>query len=188
MFALLCGVGFVCVVVGRDLPAEFLVLKDPATPTDAAMVFGGDPGYERTRYASQLIHEKWTKSLVLCGGEPGPGDSATSLRAEALEQGVPAQSILMEQSSRSTRESALQVNAIVRQHGIRSLTLVTSPYHQRRAYLVIRRVLNDEVRLINRPAEPSFWSPRGWWKQGWSARIVLTEYGKLGYYFVRGWI
>jgi hypothetical protein len=152
------------------------------------MVFGGDPGYERTRYASQLLHEKWTQSLVLCGGEPGPGDSATSLREIALEQGVPAEAILMEEHSRSTRESALRVGAIVRQHGIRSLTLVTSPYHQRRAYLATRRVLRDEIRLINRPAEPSFWSPREWWKQGKSIRIVLTEYGKLAYYLVRGWI
>jgi uncharacterized SAM-binding protein YcdF (DUF218 family) len=163
-------------------------MKDTAAHSDAAMVFGGDPGYERTRYASQLLHEKWTRTLVLCGGEPGPGDSATSLREAALEQGVPAEAILMEQHSRSTREAALRVGAIVRQHGIGSLILVTSPYHQRRAYLVTRRVLNDEIRLINQPADPSFWSPRGWWKHWKSTRIVVTEYSKLAYYFVRGWI
>ena len=163
-------------------------MKDPAALTDAAMVFGGDPGYERTRYASKLVQEKWTKSLVLCGGESGPGDSAISLREVALEQGVPAEKILMEQHSTSTRESALGINQIVRQRKIRSLTLVTSPYHQRRAYLVTRKVLSNEIRVVNRPAEPSFWSPRGWWKQWSTARIVLGEYGKLAYYFVRGWI
>jgi hypothetical protein len=47
--------------------------------------------------------------LVLTGGEPGPGDSAESLRLKGLAWGVPAERIRLESVSRGTRESLLAV-------------------------------------------------------------------------------
>jgi uncharacterized SAM-binding protein YcdF (DUF218 family) len=171
-----------------DGPARFLVLQDPPTATDAAMVFGGDPNFERTRHASRLFHEGLARRLIFCGGEPGPGDHAFGLMQVAKKSGVPVEKMIPEAQSRSTRESIEFVKPILEKHGIRSLTLVTSPYHQRRVFLSAQRTLSDTVQLINSPAEPSFWSPRGWWQSGKSIRIVFKEYGKLGYYYLRGWI
>jgi uncharacterized SAM-binding protein YcdF (DUF218 family) len=185
---LLCSVGAACLFMWRDLPAKLLVLSDPPELTDAAMVFGGDPYYERTKHASRLFRNGMTRVLLVCGGETSPGDSAESLRQKALEHGVPARKILLENRSRSTRESVLYSKSILQKHRIRSLTLVTSPFHQRRAYWVARKALGDKVKLVNSPADPSHWTPKGWWKSWSSIRFVLKEYGKLAYYFVRGWI
>ena len=171
-----------------DAPARALVLRDPLIRTDAALVFGGDPGFERTRQAAQLFQDGLTGVLILCGGEEGPGDSARSLMEQALRHGVPADKILLEERSTSTRESVVFSRPILERHEIDSLTLITAPYHQRRAFLAARRALGDEIRLVNCPARPSFWSPEGWWQQWRTIRIVLTEYGKLLYYLVRGWI
>jgi uncharacterized SAM-binding protein YcdF (DUF218 family) len=172
----------------RERPAELLVLRDPAVRTDAAMVFGGDPGYERTDHAAKLFRAGLVNMLIVCGGELGPGDSAQSLFERAEQLGVPSDKIVTEEKSTSTRESAVYTRPILEEHSVKSLTLVTSPYHQRRAFLSVRHSLCYEVKLVNSPAEPSFWSPRGWWKKWSSIRIVLMEYGKLAYYFVRGWI
>jgi uncharacterized SAM-binding protein YcdF (DUF218 family) len=153
---------------------------------DAAVVMAGDPFYERTRTAARLVLEGEAHLLVVTGGEPGPGDSAGSLRDAAIAFGVPPERIRTERISHSTREALLAVRPILASERVRSIVLVTSPYHQRRSYWAASRALYD-IRILNWPAEPSFWSPESWWRNAPSRRIVLSEYLKLAYYVLRGW-
>lgn len=180
------SVALALAAVFTDEPAYWLVLEDPPRAADAALVLAGDPDYERTKTGARLLLSGEVRLLILTGGEPGPGDSATSLREVALGLGVPPEAIRMEQVSRSTHESMLAVRPILEQEGVRSLAVVTSPYHQRRAVWAARRTLRG-VGIVSRPADPSSWTPAGWWKTRWNRRIVLGEWGKLGYYVLRGW-
>ena len=170
-----------------DLPARWLVLEDALTQVDAAVVLAGDPDYERTHAGAELVRSGTAHLLVLTGGEPGPGDSAESLRIKALAWGVPGERIRLETVSRGTRESLLAVAPILRQENVRTVALVTSPYHQRRAFLLARRVLPD-LEVFNCPARPSSWSPRAWWRESRSRRIVISEYAKIFYSAFRGWL
>jgi uncharacterized SAM-binding protein YcdF (DUF218 family) len=172
--------------VFADEPARFLVVPDEARPADAALVLAGDPDYERTRSAVRLWLAGEVRLLILTGGEPGPGDSAESLRRVALGLGVPPEAIRMEQVSRSTHGSMLAVRGLLEREGVRTLAVVTSPYHQRRAVRTARRMLPG-VRIVSRPADPAGWRPSGWWKTRWNRRIVVGEYLKLAYYILRGW-
>lgn len=172
--------------VFADEPARWLIVVDPPRWADAAVVLAGDPDYERTKTAVRLLLEGLVGLLILTGGEPGPGDSATSLRDVALRAGVPAEKIRMEQVSRSTRGSMEAIRPILEQERIRSVVVVTSPYHQRRASWTARKTLRG-VEVLSRPAEPAGWRPEGWWKTRWGRRIVLGEYARLAYYVVRGW-
>jgi len=180
--------GFLALLTQTYRLGDWLVVRDPPTRTDAALVLGGDPYFERTGHAVRLLKKGLVTRLIFCGGEPGPGDHALSLMQHARELGAPEESLLIEDRSHSTRESVEFALPLLQQHGIRSLTLVTSPFHQRRAFLAARKSLGNEVRLVNSPADPSFWKPDGWWQDWWSAKVVFTEYVKLVYYFVRGWI
>ena len=92
----------------------------------------------------------------------------------------------MEQVSTSTHESLVAVRPILERENVRRLVVVTSPYHQRRALWAARRTLTG-VEIVSRPADPSSWQPRGWWKSRSNRRIVLGEYLKLAYYILRGW-
>ena len=170
-----------------DEPARWLVVRDPPRVVDAVVVMAGDPGYERTRTAARLVLEGRAGLLVVTGGEPGPGDSSESLRDAAIAFGVPPERVRMEQVSHSTREAMLAVRPILERERCRSVVLVSSPYHQRRTYWAARRVLSG-VRIVNAPANPSFWSPDGWWRERSTRRIVFGEYLKLAYYMVRGWV
>jgi uncharacterized SAM-binding protein YcdF (DUF218 family) len=170
-----------------DLPARWLMLEDPRTRVDAAVILAGDPDYERTQAGAELVRSGTAHLLVLTGGEPGPGDSAESLRVKALAWGVPGERIRLETVSRGTRESLLAVAPILRQENVRTVALVTSPYHQRRAFLLARRVLPD-MEVFNCPARPSSWSPRAWWRGSRSRRIVISEYAKIFYSALRGWL
>ena len=163
--------------VFADEPAHFLIARDPPRVTDAALVLAGDPDYERTKSGARLVLSGEARLLILTGGEPGPGDSAESLRQVALGLGVPPEAIRMEQVSRSTHESMLAVKPILEQEGVRTLAVVTSPYHQRRAVWAARRTLPG-VEIVSRPADPASWRPAGWWKTRWNRRIVLGEYGE----------
>jgi uncharacterized SAM-binding protein YcdF (DUF218 family) len=188
---LLAGALFVAALTGgvwaRDLPAQRLVVADPLTPCDAIVVMAGDPGYERTATAARLMRAGLARTLILTGGEPGPGDSAESLRAHAAALGVPAASIKVETVSHTTREAVEAVRPMIASLGARTIVLVTSPYHQRRAAAAARRSWPGvEVRSF--PASPSAWTPEGWWRSGGGIRVVGTEYAKLLYYRARGWI
>ncbi len=183
----LCAVLLALAALFIDDPARWLVLHDTPTEADAALVLAGDPDYERTRTAVRLVATGQVRLLVLTGGEPGPGDSAESLRRVALALGVPAERIQMEQVSHSTHEAMLAVRPIIEKETIRSLVVVTSPYHLRRATWAARRALGS-LRITGCPARPSSWSPDGWWQTRRGRRIVLGEYAKLAYYGLRGWI
>ena len=172
--------------VFADEPARWLVAADPPRWADAAVVLAGDPDYERTKTAARLLLEGQVRLLIVTGGEPGPGDSATSLRDVALRAGVPAERIRMEQVSHSTHGSMVAILPILEREGIRSVAVVTSPYHQRRAVWAARRTLRG-IEIVSRPAEPAGWKPEGWWKTRWGRRIVLGEYARLAYYIMRGW-
>ena len=180
------AVALALAAVFADEPARWLVVADPPRWADAAVVLAGDPDYERTKSAARLLLEGQVGLLILTGGEPGPGDSATSLRDVAVRAGVPAERIRMEQVSRSTHGSMEAIRPILEQEGIRSVAVVTSPYHQRRAVWAARKTLRG-VKIVSRPAEPAGWRPEGWWKTRWNRRIVLGEYTKLVYYVLRGW-
>lgn len=171
-----------------DLPASFLCLEDALEPADAALVMTGDLEFARTKAAARLVREGTARLLVLTGGEPWGGDSAESLRAVALKEGVAAERIRFENRSRDTRESLLNVAPILRQEGVRTLILVTSPSHQRRAFLAARRALPG-VRILNRPVRKDLWPPAGrWWRSPGVRAIVLREHAKLVYYGLRGWL
>ena len=173
--------------VARDATARFLIVDDPPGPSDAVVVMAGDPDYERTAAAVALMRRENVATLILTGGEPGPGDSAASLRTRAIALGVPETRIHIESVSHSTREAVLAVAPILQSIGARTATVVTSPYHQRRATAAARRAWPGVV-VRARAAAPSAWRPERWWATAGGRRVVATEYAKLLYYRVRGWI
>jgi uncharacterized SAM-binding protein YcdF (DUF218 family) len=183
----LLALGGVAAVVASDLPPRLLMVEDPLVRADAALVMSGDVNYERTKSAAALVRGGFARLLVLTGGVRWLGDSAESLRDEAEKLGVPAARIRYENRSRNTRDSVVDVEPILRDEGVKTVILVTSPFHQRRAYLAARRALPG-IRIVNRPIHVEPWPPARWWADGRTRKIVLSEYAKLAYYGVRGWL
>jgi uncharacterized SAM-binding protein YcdF (DUF218 family) len=174
-------------LVLRDAPARFLVREDPLAAADVVVVMAGDPGYERTATAARLVLSGSGRLLVLTGGEPGPGDSAGSLRDRALSLGVPAERIRLETTSHSTREAMLATLPLLRAERARTAIVVTSPYHLRRAAAAARRAWPG-IAVIARAASPATWRAEGWWGDHERRKVVVDEYAKLAYYGLRGWI
>ena len=85
-------------------------------------------------------------------------------------------------------EAAL-VAGVVKENNFRSVMLITSPTHSRRAWLVFKKAMEkEEVRILVVPSSYSRFKAEAWWKNSGSAKEVILEYEKLVYYFFKGFI
>jgi uncharacterized SAM-binding protein YcdF (DUF218 family) len=179
--------------------ARLLITEAPLETADVIVVLGGSANFkERSREAAKVLLEgRSPRVLITNDNVQGPW-SVTDQRnlffyersvEEIRKAGVPADSVevLMTPVS-STHEEAQLVRQYAEEHGMRSVLVVTSAYHSRRALWVFSRVFRDtgiRIGLIN--VKPGYQSPlpATWWLsiRGW--RLVPTEYVKMVYYVVK---
>lgn len=141
---------------------------------DAIVAISGGDTTTRTEKAIQLFKNGWGDRLVLAGAAKdtsGPSN-AKAMKNQAEAEGVPADKIDIDEQSSTTSQNALDVKTILSDHSAQSMILVTSGYHQRRAYLEFQSQLGPEFKILNAPTDDvdwNFWwwtTPRGWWLAG----------------------
>ncbi len=99
-------------------------------------ISGGDT-LSRANEAIKLYKNGWAEKLIFSGAaqdKSGPSN-AEVMRHAALDAGVPVQAIITENQGETTKQNAENTQDIFEQNGIKSVILVTSGYHQRRASL-----------------------------------------------------
>lgn len=100
---------------------------------------------------------------------------------------VPESAIIIGESTvRSTIDEAKLVRAVVKKKGYRSLIILTSPTHTRRAWLTFRKIFKDsDVRILVISSKYSKFRPEDWWKKRRYVRAVIIEYQKLLFYALK---
>ncbi len=143
-------------------------------PADAIIAVSGGDTAARATEAIKLYQNGWAKWLVFSGAaadKSGPSN-ALVMKQLAIDAGVSPSSILIEEQSETTKENAEETKSILDQHEIKSVILVTSAYHERRATLEFnKRALGITVRS-HPVATDKHWS-KLWWltATGWSLAI-----------------
>ena len=178
--------------------ARSLVVRAEVGRADALVVLSGSAAYrERVAEAARLYAEGRAPLVLLSDdGVLGGWSEAeqrnprfVELAATELQRGgVPAESIrVLDGLPTNTHDEAEAVRAYAAERGLRSLLVVTSTYHSRRALWTWRRVFRESGMEVGlEPAEgartPGAWS---WWLSiaGW--RQVAGEYVKMVYYVAR---
>lgn len=164
----------------------WLAPQDELLPVDAIVAISGDQGF-RYEKALELYEEGWSDVLIFSGAafDPGSPSNAQVMKRQAIAQGVLPKNIFIEEISRDTEENAAEVAKIVRTEGIRSIILVTSPYHQRRAHLEFDRALPENVVVLNYSARDDNWRRSRWWisPRGWY--LTLSEGAKIALSFTQ---
>lgn len=120
------------------------IFKTGKPPHDGAYL---NAGADRFTNALWLYRAGRIGRIIVSGGSGEVGGSKSG-RSEAARlatrlrlAGVPRQAILLEERSRNTRENALYTRQLLTRHPeIKSLVLVTSAFHQRRALGCFRQV------------------------------------------------
>ena len=83
----------------------------------------------------------------------------------------------------STMDEARLVRQVLLDKGYKSVIIITSRIHSRRAWLTFKKVLQDDkVEIISLPSRYQLFNQRDWWKNRKYAREVIIEYEKLLYY------
>jgi len=141
---------------------------------DAIVAISGGDTSARANEAIDLYKAGWANILIFSGGaldKTGPSN-ASEMERLAIQSGVPATSIYIDEKAESTRENAENTQPIFTKLGINKIILVTSGYHQRRAGLEFEKYTSG-VTILNHPAEVdkdwSFWwwmAPHDWWLAG----------------------
>lgn len=179
--------------------AKALVVRSELPHADALVVLAGSSTYvERTHRAAQLFAEGVAAKIVLTNDNLPSGWSAVHQRNplfveraadELRRQGVPAEKIeIVPGAVSSTYDEIKRVREYSVAHGLRSILVVTSAYHSRRAWWTLRHVFRGSDVAIGLdaavPGQQSPWPATWWWhRAGW--QMVPVEYGKMVYYWLR---
>lgn len=186
-------VALFCTAAALGLGAFVLLVSwlerkpDPPAPADVIVVLGGDHP-ARILTAAELYQQGVARRLWLTGDVPPPGERvsvAEAARYVAFTKGIPYQRQLLLPST-STWEDAEQIRAAVAREQPRSLLIVTSWYHSRRALCVIRHQLADlDVQVSYAPSTHVLPTSAHWWKRplGWWRNV--REMMAIIYYGVR---
>ena len=110
---------------------------------DAAVVLGAavwtskvSPVFrERINHGIDLYRNGKVRKIIFTGGQGNPGEptEASAARQYALERGIPAADILIEEKSHTTYENILYAKQLADSHGITKVLIVSDPLHMKRA-------------------------------------------------------
>ena len=98
--------------------------------------------------------------------------------------GIPEKAILSsEDRVGSTIGEARLVRKFMLDKGFKSVIVITSLTHSRRAWLTFKKVFKDyDIKIISLPSHYQLFSPKDWWTKRKYAKELIIEYQKLIYY------
>ena len=157
-------------------------------PADAAVVLGAavwgaevSPVFrERINHGIDLYRAGRVRKLIFTGGRGNSGEPTESAAARryAIERGVPAGDILIEEKSHITYENILYAKEVADARGVRSVLIVSDPLHMRRAVLMAR-----DVGLAAEPSPTPSTRYRGLGSQ--AGMLARETYYYIGYLLSR---
>ncbi|HEU0251612.1 MAG TPA: YdcF family protein [Pyrinomonadaceae bacterium] len=185
-------------VIVAWLAARLLIVNTPLTRADAIVVLSGSSVYtERTHRAAEYYRQGLGQRILLTNdnlrGEWSSAEQRNPFfyeraRTKLIESGVPPDRIeVLPAPVTNTYDEAQALRDYAQSHQLRSLLVVTSAYHSRRALWTLNRVFeNSGIEIGMQSVENGEQTPRPltWWlyPRGW--QMVVGEYVKNVYYRV----
>ncbi|HEX6625537.1 MAG TPA: YdcF family protein [Pyrinomonadaceae bacterium] len=178
--------------------ARALMVRADIERADAVVVLSGSTSYvERARWAARLFREGRAPRVVLTNDGRRGGWSQSEERnpffvERAVEElsraGVPRGLIeVLPETVAGTHDEAVLLREYAASKGLRSVCVVTSAYHSRRALWTLRRAFEGsavEVGLSAPPPGGLTPSPATWWFSASGWQVVAGEYLKFIYYWL----
>ena len=166
----------------------YLSPQSQLSKSDAIVAISGGETQSRVEEAVKLFQEGYAKQLIFSGAaldKTGPSNAAAMERQATIE-GVPPSDITIDEQAADTAQNATNVRDIITQAGYHQIILVTSPYHQRRAYITFSRALGPSVKILNHSAVDQTWRRSKWWATPQSFTLTMTELPKTVFLLLGG--
>jgi uncharacterized SAM-binding protein YcdF (DUF218 family) len=174
-----------------------LVVADPLPAHADAIVMLAGSVSDRVLETARLYQEGRAPLVLLTRERLARGAAALRARGIRLPEdheltkealvglGVPEPAIhTLAGRAFSTVSEARTIARYVCKRRLRSIIVVTSPWHTHRARLILAQALGPGVHLTMRPAPAALFPADHWWMNRRAAKDVLTEYEKLTYYWL----
>lgn len=183
---------------GLYLPAlaKFLICSDPLEHADAIVVLAGDDvSGDRVKEAVSLVRQGWSDQLIFTDAPIAwHVNSWDVMSGQARELGIPSDKIVEVRGDSpagrgqlldSTLSESRLVLAACKARGFKTLIIVTSNYHTRRA----RRIYNDlfkgsGIRVLIHPSLDDEYRVDRWWTRRADARTWLLEIEKTAFSYL----
>jgi uncharacterized SAM-binding protein YcdF (DUF218 family) len=180
----LIGVLFILVVLYLARHPIFRVIgegwavEDTLEHSDAILVLSDDNFYaDRATRASQIYRQGLAPMVVASGRRLRPyAGIAELIEHDLIERGVPKDKVLrVAHDADNTREEAKVLAQLVKQRKWRSVIVVTSNYHTRRARYIFSHVFPEDVKIRISGARDGDFDPDGWWEKRISIKELARE-------------
>jgi uncharacterized SAM-binding protein YcdF (DUF218 family) len=189
------SIAIVIVGIGASLSPDGMKAcrQKPSTETgcqsvDAIVAVSGGDTTARTAQAITMYKNGWAGLLVFSGAaadKEGPSNAET-MKRQAIEAGVPAADILVDETSETTKQNAVNTAMLFQQNNIHSVILVTSAYHQRRAGLEFGALAGNNVMIINHPVVSDDQWSSWWWTTPTGWFLAISELFKIAAFYAGG--
>jgi uncharacterized SAM-binding protein YcdF (DUF218 family) len=185
LFGLLLFLGLLYLIL-RGLGA-YLISGDPLERGDAVVVLGGGDE-QRVAEAVRLVQERYGQWLIITEpGEvvPGEGPGSQVFRRVAILEGISPDVILItEKTAGNTYQEAEAVLDTMQKHQLKTITVVTDPFHTQRTRLIFRSVFEGSGLTVRvHPVSEHWYRSPTWFLSlaGWEN--TMREYIKLVGFF-----
>jgi uncharacterized SAM-binding protein YcdF (DUF218 family) len=177
---LLCVCGFFYLVRAPLLRfvGENWIVEDSLERSDAIIVLSDDNFYaDRALRAAELYRHGMAPVVVGSGRRLRPYAGIAELMVHDLaERGVPKDKIeAFAQDADNTKDEARALAQLASKKKWRSVIVVTSNYHTRRARYIFRRVFPSVIRVLLASAPDGDFDPQTWWQHRESIKELTRE-------------
>jgi uncharacterized SAM-binding protein YcdF (DUF218 family) len=172
-FLTLCIIGLVVVaVLFIDFTYKTFSYRQNALKADAIVVLTGGKG--RVEEGVRLFRDSRAEFLFFVGVDP------SVVKSDLYRQrpgDPPADKVILEKSSRNTLENSIFGRDLLMRSGVRSILLITSRYHLKRASILFRNSLPANITIIPYPVD-TVNLKESWWNHGGSFQLLFREFYK----------
>jgi uncharacterized SAM-binding protein YcdF (DUF218 family) len=157
---------------------EGWVVEDTLERSDAILVLSDDNFYaDRATRAAQIYRQGLGSVVVASGRRLRPyAGVAELIEHDLIERGVPKDKILrIAHDADNTREEAKTLAQLAKQKKWRSVIVVTSNFHTRRARYIFSHVLPQDIKIRITGARDGDFDPDRWWEQRISVKELAGE-------------
>jgi uncharacterized SAM-binding protein YcdF (DUF218 family) len=157
---------------------ETWVVEDPLDRADAIIVLSDDNFYaDRATHAADLYRHGMAPIVVTSGRRLRPyAGIAELMEHDLIERGVPKDKIVrISHNAENTREEAQALAQQALERKWRSVIVVTSNYHTRRARYIFLHVFPAQTQVRVSGAQDGDFDPQHWWQSRKSLKEFTRE-------------
>lgn len=170
-----------------------MLIETSVTRADLCIVCGGQNADHLARHAAALYHRGLAPRFIVTGGIATDDGrlEAHQMRDVLLENGIPAEKILVEACSTNTGENMRYAMSLLEQDGsfqkIKSVIVIGQIHASRRFLMTLERHWPEVIKMFTTPNYYSV-SRDKWFKDETFRADVLREYAKIAPYKAKDFI